>query len=72
MREQRCREGFNDLLCRPRGSRLGRRIEVHYLSPVVEQHNEAVQNIESDCRYDEEINCCNLICMIPQKALPRL
>ena len=51
---------------------MGRRVEVHYLSPVVEQHNETVQNIESHSRYDEEINCCNLIRMIPQKALPRL
>lgn len=49
---------------------MGRRIEVDYLSPVVEQHNEAVQNIESHSWYDEEINGYNLICMIPQKALP--
>jgi hypothetical protein len=51
---------------------MSRRIEVDYLSPVVQQHNEAVQNIESHSRYDENINGYNLICMIPQKALPRL
>jgi hypothetical protein len=51
---------------------MGRRIKVDYLSPVVEQHNEAVQNIESNGRYDEEINGYNLICMITQKALPCL
>ena len=51
---------------------MGGRIKVDYLSPVVEQYNEAVQNIECDCRYDEEINGYNLICMITQKALPRL
>ena len=48
---------------------MGRRLKVDYLSPVVEQDNEAVQNIESDCRYDEEINGDNLICMITQQAL---
>ena len=51
---------------------MDRCIEVYYLSPVVQQHNEAVQNIESHSGYDEEINGYNLICMIPQKALPRL
>jgi hypothetical protein len=51
---------------------MSRRIEVDYLSPVVQQHNEAVQDIESHSGYDEEINGYNLICMIPQKALPRL
>ncbi len=51
---------------------MGRHIEVDYLSPVMEQHNEAVQNIESHRRYDEKINGYNLICMIPQKTLPRL
>jgi hypothetical protein len=66
------REGFNGLLCGPQSSRMGRRIEVDYLSPVVMKHNEAVQNIESHSRYGEEINGYNLICMIPQKALPRL
>jgi hypothetical protein len=40
---------------------MGRRIDVDYLSPVVEQHNEAVQNVESHSRYDEKINGYNLI-----------
>ena len=35
---------------------MGRRVEVDYLPPVMEQHNEAVQNVESHSRYDEEIN----------------
>jgi hypothetical protein len=61
-----------DLLCGPQGSRTDRCIEVDYLSPVVEQHNEAVQDIESHSGYEEEINGYNLIRMIPQKALPRL
>jgi hypothetical protein len=51
---------------------MGRRIEVDYVSPVVEQHNEPAQNIESHSRYGEKVNGCNLICVIPQKALPRL
>ncbi len=38
---------------------MGRRIEVNYLSPVMKQHNEAVQNIESHSRYDEKINGAN-------------
>ena len=51
---------------------MSRGIEVDNLSPVVQQHNEAVQDIESHSGYDEEINGYYLICMIPQKALPRL
>jgi hypothetical protein len=51
---------------------MRRRIEVDYLPPVMEQHSEAVQNVESHSGYDEEINGYNLIGMIPQKALPRL
>jgi hypothetical protein len=50
---------------------MDRYIEVDYLSPVVEQHNEAVQDIESHSGDDEKINGYNLICMIPQKALTR-
>jgi hypothetical protein len=44
---------------------MSRRIEVDYLSPVVEQHNEAIQDIESQSRDDEKVNGYNLICMIP-------
>jgi hypothetical protein len=29
---------------------------MNYLPPVVEQHNEAVQNVERHSGYDEEIN----------------
>ena len=56
----------------PQRSQMGRHIEADYLSPVMQQYNEAAQNIESHSRYDEKINSYNLICMIPQKALPRL
>jgi hypothetical protein len=41
------------------------------MSPVVKQHNEAVQNIESHSRYGEKINGYNLMSVIPQKGLPR-
>src|SRR5260370_26598835 len=66
------REGFNDLLCRPDCCRMGGHVEMHHLSPVMEQDYEAVQNIKSHCGHGEEINCGNLTSMIPQKALPCL
>src|SRR5258708_39640444 len=65
-------KGFNDLLCGPEGSRMGRHIEMHHLSPVMKQHNEGVQHIESHSGHGEEVNCGNLTSMIPQKVLPCL
>ena len=41
------RKGFNDLLCGPERSRVGGHIEMDHLPPVMKQHNEGVQDIES-------------------------
>lgn len=45
---------------------------MHDLSPVMQQHHETVQNVETDRRHREEINGRDLSGMILQKALPWL
>ena len=66
------REGFNHLLRGPPGSRMGRHIEMDHLPSVMQQHDEAVQNIESHSRHREEINCGNLSSVILKETLPGL
>ncbi len=60
------------ICCAARGSRMGRHIEVDHLPPIVQQYDEAVQDIESRSRHGEKINCRDLTSMIPKKALPCL
>jgi hypothetical protein len=36
---------FNDLLCGPLGSRVCRHIEMDHLPPIVQQYDEAVQDV---------------------------
>jgi hypothetical protein len=41
---------------------MGGRIEVDYLSPVVEQYNEAVQNIEPEVESTEQLQRISSLC----------
>ena len=47
-------------------------IEVDDLTPVMQQHDEAVEGAKCGCRHGEEIDGSNLPDVILQKTLPRL
>ena len=49
---------------------MGSHIEVDHLPPVMKQHDEAVQNIESHSRHCEEINLA-ILAMARLKRLSR-
>ncbi len=50
------REAFDELLCRPDSGGVCAYIEMHDPPPVMQQHNEPVQDVESHCRHCEETN----------------
>ena len=64
------REGFNDLLGRPLSSRILGNVEVQNLPSRMGKHNHYKEELESDRRYDEEIDRYQVMHMILQERLP--
>src|ERR1700730_4309926 len=49
-------EGFDDLLARPLSRRILGNVEVQNFPSRMCKHNQHEEELESDCRYDEEID----------------
>jgi len=65
-------KGVDDLLGGPYGVGIGGHIEVNHLSPIVTEHDENVQDAESDGRNGEEIAGRNIGHVVVQERSPGL
>src|SRR6266700_6562918 len=63
-------EGFDDLLGRPLSSRIPGDVEVQNFPSRMFKHNQDEEELESNRRYDEEIDRHQVIHMILQERLP--
>lgn len=65
-------EGLSNLLCRPASSGMHGDIEMNNSSSMMSKDDEAIQYLEPDCRYCEEIDRSDVFGMVLQKRSPRL
>ncbi len=65
-------EGLTKLLRYPSGRRMASHVAVEDASPVMSNHEEAIQNTESERRHCEEIHRCNRLTMVAQERSPTL
>ena len=60
-------EGFDDLLSGPCRGRMCGDVEVNHLAPIVSEHDEAVEDSESDCWDGEEIDRGDVLRVVLQE-----
>ena len=65
-------ESFDELLCSPLGLGIGGHIEMHYPTPLMGQHHEDKQKLESCSGNGDEIHENHLSEMIGEKGAPGL
>src|SRR5450432_3982061 len=65
-------EGISKLLGRPFRGRMSRDVEVQDAPPLMGQHQEHIQNLETDSRHGEKVDRNKLPDVVVQKGAPRL
>ncbi len=66
------REGLDDLLAGPSCGRVGRDVEVNDPTAIMSKDDEAVQQLKTNGRHDEEIDGCDVTDVVFQEGPPGL
>jgi len=61
---------FTHLLNDPKGSGITRHIEVQNFSPIMTDHEEAIQDLEGECWYGEEIHGRDGLTVVSKECQP--
>ena len=64
------RPRFSQLLRDPESIRISGHVETQDCSPVVADHEEAIQDAERERRYGKEVHGCNCLAMVPEECQP--